>query len=160
MLLENKFGIVFGVANKRSIAWATARACLDAGARLEGHVKASVVSVGGELIGNIENAKRVELLETGVRVVVNVAPSQSGRAACPSASTIAVDFFDLKSELVKTTRLPTRTNLDEWKLPKWDASTSAKSLVEIQRLSALPPTFTWVNRAVTRRGSVKKRQWS
>ena len=26
----------------------------------------SVVSVGGELIGNIENAKRVELLETGV----------------------------------------------------------------------------------------------
>jgi cytoskeletal protein CcmA (bactofilin family) len=39
---------------------------LEAGARLEGHVKASVVSVGGELIGNIENAKRVELLETGV----------------------------------------------------------------------------------------------
>jgi cytoskeletal protein CcmA (bactofilin family) len=39
---------------------------LDAGARLEGHVKAGVVSVGGELIGNIENAKRVELLETGV----------------------------------------------------------------------------------------------
>jgi cytoskeletal protein CcmA (bactofilin family) len=39
---------------------------LDAGARLEGQVKASVVSVGGELIGNIDNAKRVELLETGV----------------------------------------------------------------------------------------------
>jgi cytoskeletal protein CcmA (bactofilin family) len=39
---------------------------LEAGARLEGHVKASVVRVGGELIGNIENAKRVELLETGV----------------------------------------------------------------------------------------------
>ena len=39
---------------------------LDAGARLEGHVKASVVSVSGELIGNIENAKRVELLESGV----------------------------------------------------------------------------------------------
>ena len=39
---------------------------LDSGARLEGHVKAHVVSVGGELIGNIENAKRVELLETGV----------------------------------------------------------------------------------------------
>jgi cytoskeletal protein CcmA (bactofilin family) len=39
---------------------------LDAGARLEGQVKAHVVSVGGELIGNIDNAKRVELLETGV----------------------------------------------------------------------------------------------
>ncbi len=39
---------------------------LDSGARLEGNVKASIVSVGGELIGNIENVKRVELLETGV----------------------------------------------------------------------------------------------
>jgi cytoskeletal protein CcmA (bactofilin family) len=39
---------------------------LDSGARLEGHVKAAVVSVSGELIGNIENAKRVELLESGV----------------------------------------------------------------------------------------------
>ena len=39
---------------------------LDTGARLEGHVKASVVVVSGELIGNIENAKRVELLESGV----------------------------------------------------------------------------------------------
>jgi enoyl-[acyl-carrier protein] reductase I len=34
MLLENKFGAVFGVANKRSIAWATAQACMEAGARL------------------------------------------------------------------------------------------------------------------------------
>jgi cytoskeletal protein CcmA (bactofilin family) len=39
---------------------------LDTGARLEGHVKAGVVVVSGELIGNIENAKRVELLESGV----------------------------------------------------------------------------------------------
>ena len=34
MLLENKFGVIFGVANKRSIAWATAQACAGAGARL------------------------------------------------------------------------------------------------------------------------------
>jgi cytoskeletal protein CcmA (bactofilin family) len=39
---------------------------LDTGAHLDGQVKASVVVVGGELIGNIENAKRVELLEGGV----------------------------------------------------------------------------------------------
>ena len=39
---------------------------LDSGAHLEGQVKASVVVVGGELVGNIENAKRVELLEGGV----------------------------------------------------------------------------------------------
>jgi cytoskeletal protein CcmA (bactofilin family) len=39
---------------------------LDTGAHLEGQVKAQVVVVGGELIGNIDNAKRVELLEGGV----------------------------------------------------------------------------------------------
>ena len=39
---------------------------LDSGAHLEGQVKASVVVVGGELLGNIDNAKRVELLEPGV----------------------------------------------------------------------------------------------
>src|ERR1700722_14128387 len=39
---------------------------LDSGAHLEGQVKASVVVVGGELQGNIDNAKRVELLEGGV----------------------------------------------------------------------------------------------
>ena len=33
-MLQNKFGIVFGVANKRSIAWATAQALNEAGARL------------------------------------------------------------------------------------------------------------------------------
>ena len=39
---------------------------LDSGAHLEGLVKAQVVVVGGELLGNIENARRVELLEGGV----------------------------------------------------------------------------------------------
>ncbi|HEX8632868.1 MAG TPA: enoyl-ACP reductase [Pyrinomonadaceae bacterium] len=33
-MLENKFGIVFGVANKRSIAWASAQSLSGAGARL------------------------------------------------------------------------------------------------------------------------------
>jgi enoyl-[acyl-carrier protein] reductase I len=33
-LLENKQGIIFGVANKRSIAWSTAQALHEAGARL------------------------------------------------------------------------------------------------------------------------------
>jgi cytoskeletal protein CcmA (bactofilin family) len=39
---------------------------IDSGAHLDGQVRASVVAVGGTLNGNIENAKRVELLETGV----------------------------------------------------------------------------------------------
>jgi enoyl-[acyl-carrier protein] reductase I len=34
MMLKDKFGAVFGVANHRSIAWACARACAENGARL------------------------------------------------------------------------------------------------------------------------------
>lgn len=33
MLLENKIGMIFGVANKRSIAWACAAACAEQGAK-------------------------------------------------------------------------------------------------------------------------------
>ena len=41
---------------------------IDAGARLEGQVKASVVVVGGELQGNIDAAKHVDVLSSGVIV--------------------------------------------------------------------------------------------
>jgi len=33
-MLKDKFGVIFGVANKRSIAWACAQACAEQGARL------------------------------------------------------------------------------------------------------------------------------
>ncbi len=33
-MLENKVGIIFGVANKRSIAWACAEACINSGAKI------------------------------------------------------------------------------------------------------------------------------
>jgi cytoskeletal protein CcmA (bactofilin family) len=39
---------------------------LDSGATLDGQVRAQTVVVGGELKGNIESAKRVELLEGGI----------------------------------------------------------------------------------------------
>src|SRR2546427_1611318 len=39
---------------------------IEAGAKLTGGVRASTVTIGGELEGNIEAANRVELLETGV----------------------------------------------------------------------------------------------
>jgi cytoskeletal protein CcmA (bactofilin family) len=41
---------------------------IDAGARLEGQVRAAVVVVGGELLGNIDAAKQVDVLSTGVIV--------------------------------------------------------------------------------------------
>lgn len=40
----------------------------DAGARLEGQVRASVVVVGGEVQGNIDATKQVDVLSTGVIV--------------------------------------------------------------------------------------------
>ena len=33
-MLENKVGMIFGVANKRSIAWACAQSCVERGAKL------------------------------------------------------------------------------------------------------------------------------
>ena len=38
---------------------------LDPGARIEGHVKAAAVIVGGELLGNIVDAEQVDLREGG-----------------------------------------------------------------------------------------------
>jgi cytoskeletal protein CcmA (bactofilin family) len=39
---------------------------IESGAKITGSVRASTVTVGGELEGNIEGASRVELLATGV----------------------------------------------------------------------------------------------
>ena len=39
---------------------------IEAGATLTGSVRASTVSIGGQIDGNIEGAKRVELLATGI----------------------------------------------------------------------------------------------
>lgn len=57
-MLQNKFGIVFGVANKRSIAWASAQALSEAGARLafnyQGErLKENVESLAGGLEGSL-----------------------------------------------------------------------------------------------------------
>ncbi len=55
-MLQNKLGIVFGVANKRSIAWATAQALAAHGARLaftyQGErLKENVESLTGDMAG-------------------------------------------------------------------------------------------------------------
>lgn len=57
-LLENKLGVIFGIANKRSIAWATAQACHEAGARLafnyQGErLKENVEKLAGEFEGSL-----------------------------------------------------------------------------------------------------------
>src|SRR6266487_1743287 len=54
-MLQNKLGIVFGVANKRSIAWATAQALHEAGARL------AFTYQGDRLKDNVEGLTKVEM---------------------------------------------------------------------------------------------------
>lgn len=58
MKLENKRGIIFGVANKRSIAWATAQALHEAGARL------AFAYQGERLKENVESLTRGEMPES------------------------------------------------------------------------------------------------
>ena len=57
-MLKNKRGIIFGVANKRSIAWATAQALHEAGARL------AFAYQGERLKENVENLTNAEMPES------------------------------------------------------------------------------------------------
>jgi enoyl-[acyl-carrier protein] reductase I len=54
-MLNNKQGIIFGVANKRSIAWATAQALHEAGARL------AFTYQGERLKDNVEGLTKAEM---------------------------------------------------------------------------------------------------
>ena len=57
-MLKNKQGIIFGVANKRSIAWATAQALHQAGARL------AFTYQGDRLKDNVEGLTKAEMLDS------------------------------------------------------------------------------------------------
>ena len=54
-MLQNKQGIIFGVANKRSIAWATAQALHEAGAKL------AFAYQGERLKDNVESLTKAEM---------------------------------------------------------------------------------------------------
>ncbi len=57
-MLQDKFGIIFGVANKRSIAWATALSLHEAGARL------AFAYQGERLKENVESLTRASMPES------------------------------------------------------------------------------------------------
>src|SRR5688500_11585908 len=57
-MLENKKGIIFGVANKRSIAWATAQALHEPGAEL------AFTYQGDRLTENVESLTRETMAES------------------------------------------------------------------------------------------------
>ena len=60
-LIDGKIAVIFGVANKRSIAWGIAR---------------SLASAGAKLALNYQN----ERMESGVRKLVEELPEPTGRA--------------------------------------------------------------------------------
>ena len=130
MLLENKFGIIFGVANKRSIAWATAQACAEAGARLaftyqnerlKGNVEDLTSGMDAPLIQcDVTNPAEVEQTFAEVK-------SKFGRLDFLVHSLAFAPREALEGEFVATTREAFRTALD----------ISAYSLAELAR-AALP----------------------
>ena len=76
-MLQNRFGIIFGVANKRSIAWATAQALSEAGARLaftyqgerlKENVESLTRDMEGSLVLPCDVTKREEVDEAFKRV--------------------------------------------------------------------------------------------
>ena len=76
-MLENKFGIVFGVANKRSIAWASAQSLAGAGARLaftyqnerlRENVESLTKDLPGAVLSQCDVVKPEEVEQTFARV--------------------------------------------------------------------------------------------
>jgi enoyl-[acyl-carrier protein] reductase I len=129
MLLENKFGIIFGVANKRSIAWATAQSCLGAGARLaftyqnerlKGNVEGLLEGSDAPLIQcDVTKPEEVEAAFAAVK-------ERFGRLDFLVHSLAFAPREALEGEYAATTREAFQTALD----------ISAYSLVELARAAA------------------------
>ncbi|MFN2455231.1 MAG: enoyl-ACP reductase [Pyrinomonadaceae bacterium] len=107
-MLQNKNGIVFGVANKRSIAWATAQALSEAGARLaftyQGErLKENVEDLTKDMAGSIvlpcEVTKPEEVEQTFARV-----GEEFGRLDFLIHSIAYAPKEELEGEYVNTTR--------------------------------------------------------
>lgn len=128
MLLENRNGIIFGVANKRSIAWATAQACTEAGARLaytyqNERLKENVESLAGSDAPLVQcDVTKPEEVEAAFRMV----EERFGKLDFLVHSLAYAPREALDGEYVATTREAFQTALD----------ISAYSLTELARAAA------------------------
>ena len=129
-MLENKNGIIFGVANKRSIAWATAQALSEAGARLAftyqgDRLKENVESLTGGMQGTLilpcDVTKQEEVDETFKRV-----GEEFGRLDILVHSIAYAPKEELEGEFSNTTRDGFLTALE----------VSAYSLCQLARAAA------------------------
>jgi cytoskeletal protein CcmA (bactofilin family) len=80
---------------------------IDPGAHLVGQILAGIVVVGGELQGNIDSAKRVDVLESGV--IVGDVKAGSITVAAGSRMRGHVEFGWVEEKVTKPTGLTTAT---------------------------------------------------
>jgi enoyl-[acyl-carrier protein] reductase I len=128
MLLENRVGIIFGVANKRSIAWATAQVCAEAGAQLaytyqNERLRENVASLAGPdaVLAQCDVTKSEE-----VEAAFALVKEKFGRLDFLVHSLAFAPREALEGEFVATTREAFQTALD----------ISAYSLTELARAAA------------------------
>jgi enoyl-[acyl-carrier protein] reductase I len=117
MLLEGRNGIIFGVANKRSIAWACAQSLAGAGARLaftyqgerlRGNVEELAATLGGETLLSQCDVQKPEEIEETFRGV----GEKFGRLDFLIHSLAFAPREALENEFVQTTREAFTTALD------------------------------------------------
>ncbi len=122
---------------------------IDHGATLDGQVRAQTVIVGGELKGNIENAKRVELQEGGVitgRREGRLPDGRCGFCACAARSSSAGKRSGKKSSIETkgfgtATRAPSARSRRARRARVLTArQSSSRARERLPRLSA-PPAF-------------------
>ncbi|MFN2481001.1 MAG: enoyl-ACP reductase [Pyrinomonadaceae bacterium] len=116
-MLENKNGIIFGVANKRSIAWACAQALAGAGARLaftyqterlRENVEGLAATLGGDTLLSQCDVQKPEEVEATFRAV----GERFGRLDFLIHSLAYAPREALENEFVQTTREAFATALD------------------------------------------------
>ena len=130
-MLEGKTGLVFGVANKRSIAWAIAQTLSREGMRLaftyQGErLKEGVEALAGTLSGSLILPCDVTI-DADIDTVVSRTGEEFGKLDCLVHSVAYAPREDLENEFVKTSREGFKTAQD----------ISAYSLVALTR-AALP----------------------
>ena len=129
-MLENKIGIIFGVANKRSIAWACASACAEHGARMAftfqgDRLKENVESLAGTLNDSLVVPCDVTN-QAEVDAAFEAVKRQYGRLDFVVHSIAFAPREALEGEFIATTREAFQTALE----------VSAFSLTQVSRAAA------------------------
>jgi enoyl-[acyl-carrier protein] reductase I len=133
-LLEGKTGVIFGVANKRSIAWAIAQALSNEGMRLaftyQGErLKESVEALAGNLPGSLILPCDVTI-DAEIDSVFGAVDKEFGRLDAVVHSVAFAPREDLENDFVNTSRAGFKTAHDISAYSLVAISKAAMSLME------------------------------